>query len=398
MTTKKTSRRALLTSVMALVMCLVMLVGTTFAWFTDSVTSGVNTIKSGNLDVEVEYAKQPETDGELVWDAVTKTTKLFDNDTLWEPGHTEVVYLRVKNAGSLALKYSMNVANNAAFVGGTNVAGEKYSLADVLKVGAVKTENAYANREAAQAAVDGVATAITDTTVITENMEMLEAGAVSDIYALVLYMPTTVGNEANPITPNKASYIARFGLNVFATQAAKESDSFDNTYDENAAGYLKSMSFSFGEHEVTTSLQANGGYGAVQVERTAKVTIDADVYAVYSPNGNVWAAQAVKAGGSSKVIINGGTFTQVGVPADDPCDLIYALESATIEINGGTFKATQPERTLNCLDGSNAQIIVKGGSFYKYDPSNPTLGAGEVIVPDGYKVVQDGDWYTVTAA
>ena len=54
---KKTSRRALLTSVMALVMCLVMLVGTTFAWFTDSVTSGVNTIKSGNLDVALAYEK-----------------------------------------------------------------------------------------------------------------------------------------------------------------------------------------------------------------------------------------------------------------------------------------------------------------------------------------------------
>ena len=86
------------------------------------------------------------------------------------------------------------------------------------------------------------------------------------------------------------------------------------------------------------------------------------------------------------------------MPADDPvCDLIYALGNAQIEINGGTFKAVLPERTLNCKDGSNAKITVKGGSFYKYDPSNPTLGDNEVVVAAGYHVVQDGDWYKVVA-
>ena len=94
--------------------------------------------------------------------------------------------------------------------------------------------------------------------------------------------------------------------------------------------------------------------------------------------------------------LNGGDFRQVGVPADDPvCDLIYALGNATIEINGGTFKAVTPANTLNCKDGSNAKITVKGGSFYKYDPSHPTLGDNEVFVADGYKVVQNGDWFNV---
>ena len=106
---------------------------------------------------------------------------------------------------------------------------------------------------------------------------------------------------------------------------------------------------------------------------------------------------AVKAGDDSKVIINGGDFRQVDVPADDPCDLIYAIDRATIEINGGTFKAADPTRTLNCYDGSSAKIIVKGGSFYKYDPSHPTLGDNEVVVPEGYSVEQNGDWYTVVA-
>ena len=84
----------------------------------------------------------------------------------------------------------------------------------------------------------------------------------------------------------------------------------------------------------------------------------------------------------SKVIINGGDFRQVGAPADGNCDLIYASDNAQIEITGGTFKAAQPNRTLNCKDDSpNARITVKGGSFYKYNPSEPTLGDTELLLP-----------------
>ena len=94
----------------------------------------------------------------------------------------------------------------------------------------------------------------------------------------------------------------------------------------------------------------------------------------------------------------GGDFRQVGVPADDPiCDLIYATDKATIEIQGGTFKAVTPANTLNVIDSARgvAKIIVSGGSFYKYDPSHPAMGENEVFVADGYHVVQNGDWYTV---
>ena len=58
--------------------------------------------------------------------------------------------------------------------------------------------------------------------------------------------------------------------------------------------------------------------------------------------------------------------------------------------------AAQPERTLNCKDGSAAKIIVNGGRFYKYDPSHPTLGDNEIFLGAGCKVTQDGDWYVVT--
>ena len=387
--TKTNSKKALLSSAFALVLSVAMLIGTTFAWFTDTASTAVNKIQAGNLDVELEYSKNF-----TEWKKVNDTTKVFEDSTLWEPGRTEVVYLRVKNAGTLALKYTLGIYNlyNST---GKNVLGNKYSLSDYVKLGVAEADAAYADRAAAISAVQDSAktlNSIGDTGVVGADL----ATNTTKVYAMVLYMPTEVGNEANP--KNNDPYWAAkvsFGISVDATQAVSESDSFGNTYDEDAA-----ISFSSGKHEITQNMQANGRFGAVQAERTAQFTINADVYAVYNrdTSGTTGGAMAVSADGNSKVIINGGDFRQVGVPADDPvCDLIYALGNATIEINGGTFKATDPTRTLNCKDGSNAKITVKGGSFYKYDPSNPTLGDNEVFVAAGYHVVQDGDWFNVVA-
>ena len=390
----KSSKRALLLSALAIVLCIAMLIGTTYAWFTDTASTAVNKIQSGNLDVQLEYSKDF-----TEWKKVNDTTKLFEDSTVWEPGRTEIVYLRVKNAGTLALKYTLGIYNlyNST---GKNVLGNKYSLSDYVKLGAAEADAAYADRAAAISAVQDSAktlNSIGDTGVIGADL----ATNTTKVYAMVLYMPTEVGNEANP--KNNDPYWAAkvsFGISVSATQAMSESDSFDNTYDEDAATILSAISFSSGKHEITQNMQASGRFGAVQAERTAQFTINADVYAVYTKDtsGTTGGAMAVCADGNSKVIINGGDFRQVSVPDSDPvCDLIYALGNATVEINGGTFKAVTPANTLNCKDGSNAKIIVKGGSFYKYDPSHPTLGNNEVVVAAGYHVEQDGDWYKVVA-
>ena len=394
MNNKRATKRALLTSVMALAMCVVMLVGTTFAWFTDTASTAVNKIQAGNLDVKLMYSTDMQT-----WTEATEQTKLFDDNALWEPGYTQVVYLKVVNAGNLALKYEVST-NSYDMERGKNAAGELFYIDKFLRIGTATTENAFNGRSDAIAAIAGSEKNMGKEMQISDDWAVLDPKAESKPFAVVIYMPTTVGNEANNVQSWRHPSLKGFGLVVNATQATMESDSFDNTYDEKAATVLAAESASSGTHEITQNMQANGRFGAVQAERTAQYTINADVYAVYTKDasGTTGGAMAVCADGSSKVIINGGDFRQVGVPADDPvCDLIYALGNATIEINGGTFKATDPTRTLNCLDGSNAKITVNGGRFYKYDPSHPTLGDNEVVVATGYHVVQNGDWFNVVA-
>ncbi|MBQ1272551.1 MAG: hypothetical protein IIY12_03545, partial [Clostridia bacterium] len=107
---KKNTKRALLASALSLLLCVSMLVGTTYAWFTDSVTSANNVIQSGTLDVVLEYKTNWADD----WAPVDGNTKIFKEGALYEPGYTEVVYLRVSNPGSLALKYllSFNIEND----------------------------------------------------------------------------------------------------------------------------------------------------------------------------------------------------------------------------------------------------------------------------------------------
>lgn len=389
MKTKQSTKHALWASVTAIALCMVMLVGTTFAWFTDTASTGVNKIQAGNLDVKLMYSA----DNMATWKEATTETKLFDDNALWEPGYTQVAYLKVVNAGNLALKYDVTT-NSYDKERGKNAAGGLFYIDQYLKVGLAETETAFENRSAAITAISGSEKSMAKELRISKDWTVLEAGAESKPFAVVVYMPTTVGNEANNVQSWRHPSLKGFGLVVNATQATVESDSFSNTYDENAPTITTTISFSSGTHEVTENMQANGSFGAVQAEGTAQITINADVYAVYANK----AAMAVEAGGTSTVTINGGDFRQVGVPDGEPCDLIYATEKATIIINDGTFKATTPANTLNVLDANRgtAKIIVNGGRFYKYDPSHPTLGDNEISLGEGCNVTQDGDWFVVT--
>jgi len=222
MANKNATKRALTMSVISMLICIVMLMGTTFAWFTDSVVSGKNTIVAGNLDVELEYSK------DLVsWKSVEGMTDLFDVNALWEPGHTEVIYLRVRNLGTLALQYQFSTTFENTVIG-KSVLGNDIELSDYLEYGIKEGVTAkYATREAARADVTGVPL---DAYTMAGK---LEAKQTSAPIAYVVYMPETVGNEANHVTGTDAP-VVELGVNLVATQVEHENDSFGIDYDANA--------------------------------------------------------------------------------------------------------------------------------------------------------------------
>ena len=233
MKSKKTTRRALLTSMLSLLLCVSMLVGSTFAWFTDSVTSKNNIIQSGNLDVELYYQVEGQTD----WTKVTDTTNIFKENALWEPGHTEVVKLKVVNEGTLALKYQLGV-NIVSETESTNVKNEPLKLSDHIKFGIVDGAQTY-TRDTAVAAVDATATALNKaySSDVIKLLPKTDTNADNvDIVTLVVYMPTTVGNEAN-YAKGAAVPTINLGINLYATQVEAEMDSFGNDYDEGVVYY-----------------------------------------------------------------------------------------------------------------------------------------------------------------
>ena len=223
MTNARNTKKSLSVSILALLLCFSMLMGTTFAWFTDSVASENNVIKSGNLDIELEYWNGTE------WVDVAGKSDILTN-TLWEPGVTEVAYLRVANAGSLALKYQLGV-NIVSETEGVNVAGETFKLSDYINFGIIENVNgetgAYADRNAALEAV-------TEEQKISAGYTKASAMASGEeLYlALVVYMPTEVGNVAN----HNGTDIPQInlGIQIVATQMTAENDSFGSDYDSGA--------------------------------------------------------------------------------------------------------------------------------------------------------------------
>ena len=235
------TKRALLTSALAIVACVAMLVGSTFAWFTDTASTGVNKIQAGNLKLEVLYR----TSFEGEWQTLKDATDLFGGETtLFEPGHTRVVELKIKNAGSLSLKYKIGM-NVAAETAGVNMAGNPYKLSDYLKVATTGIQqydpadqiSSLMERLIFQKGDFGMWTARNFANFELEyasngRVHVLQPGA-AQILGIKVYMPGSVGNEANAISSEKAASIS-FGLNVVATQYTTERDSYGTQYDKDA--------------------------------------------------------------------------------------------------------------------------------------------------------------------
>ena len=208
MTSSKSTKRALITSALAILMCAAMLIGTTFAWFTDTASTGVNKIVSGNLKVDIIGADSDSHIEKLNFTKAATTDAEAGAEILWEPGCRYLTEgFRIANKGNLALKWKAQVNT------GTTAANEgNFDLLDVIDFYLVTK------------AADGTETE----TALDEFTGNLKKTETSDVYYIKGVMQTTAGNDYQGLTLDGIS------ITVVATQDTVESDSFDNQYDKDA--------------------------------------------------------------------------------------------------------------------------------------------------------------------
>ena len=409
MTNRKSTKRALRGSVMAMVLCLAMLVGATFAWFTDTASTGVNKIQAGNLDIELQYATKWDANGvPTKWEnAEGKTLPFLVNggipaegtQILWEPGCTYMLpELRVVNKGNLAVKYKVAIT-------GIN--------------GSAKLNNV----------IDWT---INDADINLTEMQ-LKAGEEGAAFTIKGHMQESAGNDYM----NES--IDGIAITVYATQDTVESDSFNNTYDENATypvvnvTELKEALTNGGVVAVTEDIQTNNieDTAAARIVISQPTTLNLEKKIITPDNmGNnntnfcaliIDADTTINAGenGGIDTGVNGGYGINVREGATVTINDGYyygggtavQVQEGTLVINGGTF-ACEPYSNptygynflINCVDSAykngTAKAIIQGGTFINFDPSNCTAeGAHTNFVADGYKVVFEthgtDTWYTV---
>ena len=341
MSNRKSTKRALLGSVMAMVLCLAMLIGATFAWFTDTTSTGVNKIQAGNLDVALEMKNAA---GQWV-PAEGKTLDFVkaagaENEAiLWEPGCTYTLpELRVVNNGNLALKYKIQI---------TGIQGDA-KLNEVIDW----TIN--------DAAID-----------LTEGH--LTAGQQGDAFTIKGHMQDTAGNDYQNLT------IDGIGINVVATQDTVESDSFHNQYDADA------------EYPITVTtgdeLQAivNNATAPVNVVLMNSITtnnfiIPEDKDVTLDLNGRT------VANAESHTILNKGHLTLKDSSADKSGQII-SLKGNTAALRNGDHAVCVVEGGTISRDGANGNTWHVVENFGKM-----TFNGGKVVLKNGNGFAITNGW------
>ena len=372
MTNSKSTKRALVSSALALLMCVTMLVGATFAWFTDTASTGVNKIQAGNLKMEVSYKNT--SDGEFT--VLNESTNVFKQDTLWEPGHVEYAVLNVKNIGTLALKYKLGI-NIAGETGSTNVLGNEFKLSDYIKFGVVDEDLSGKTR-------DEMVAAVTDSKLIKEGYSKeshLDTTDANETVTLVVWMPTDVGNKANYKVGAAVPEI-NLGINVAATQYTHESDSFGNQYDKDAQYPDVAYTQASTQDELNTALNnptdANGN-------PTSKIAVDLKKGSYTLPGDKM---------GNKEISITGTEDTVIDLKAGTAAhDASITMEGVTVESTNGNYTGIQHAAATTFKD-----CVIKGQPFlyaknvqyinctFEQDSSSAynvwTYGAGNVLFKD----------------
>lgn len=370
MTNKKNAKRAFLMSLVALVLCFTMLLGTTYAWFTDSVTSMNNIITSGNLDMELSYKPYGvETD----WTEVESDTQVFGKDAHYEPGYTEAVWLKIENVGSLAFRYNLSL-NVYSEKEGVNQDGKTFKLSDYLTVKALTTTSTdmetsgfYDTREQlVNNFAWGSAANSVDTDFKSGNVMALDGVAYSKddsnyadyntMYVLVvIQMPTAVGNEANH--DGETIPEIKFAVNAVATQLPHENDSFDNQYDKDA--------MVFTVEEANTLLAAGKNVILANcVDVDGVVTMPGNAGVLTLSNVSISSIQAT---GDAKLVIDGTVSvvaTQENTSAITSIGTLTISGSGKLTVEGnGTHAYGIGGDETQAVTISNVHIVSAEGGF-----------------------------------
>ena len=361
MTNSKSTKRALVSSALAILMCVAMLIGTTFAWFTDTASTGVNKIQAGNLDVALEMYENDEwvnAEGKIL--NFKKAEGAETEEILWEPGcRYELPELRVVNNGNLALKYKLAV---------TGIDGD--------------------------AKLNEVIDWTIDNAAIDSAEHILNANAQGEPFTIKGVMKTTAGNEYQGLS------IDGIAITVYATQATVESDSFNNQYDADAA-YKGTQEFTDGTYTLNKGgVALNPNEAAVKASgEGTNLTITGGFYDGGKGGNN----KCIEVSNGATVTIKDGTFT-VGGDANGVGNSVVYSYNGNVIIEGGFFYTNYSWKgryyVLNQNNSNPGTITVKGGTFVNYNPSTGDDNRGGNFVADGYNVMSEtkanGDvWYTV---
>ena len=340
MSNRKSTKRALLGSIMAMVLCLAMLIGATFAWFTDTTSTGVNKIQAGNLDVALEMK---DGDNWVSAEGKTLTFKTKDNraadQILWEPGCTyELPQLRVVNKGNLALKYKIQI---------TGIQGDA-KLNEVIDW----TIN--------DAAID-----------LTEGH--LTAGQQGDAFTIKGHMQETAGNDYQNLT------IDGIGINVVATQDTVESDSFHNQYDADAE---YPITVTTGDELQTIVNNATAPVNVVLMNNitTNNFVIPEDKDVTLDLNGRT------VTNAESHTILNKGHLTLKDSSADKSGQII-SLKGNTAALRNGDNAVCVVEGGTISRDGANGNTWHVVENFGKM-----TFNGGKVVLKNGNGFAITNGW------
>ena len=326
MTKSNSTKRALISSTLAILMCVAMLIGTTFAWFTDTASTAVNKIQSGKLDVALEMR---DSDGNWVSaEGKTLTFKTKDNrsakDILWEPGCTyELPELRVVNKGNLALKYKVVVSG---------IQGDA-KLNEVIDWSMT---------------VDG--SPAEDLNSIIDKI--LEPEADSGSIIISGHMDESAGNDYQNLS------IDGIAVTVYATQAVSEYDSYENTYDKKAEyGELVTT-----KEEFTAALAAGK-----DVILAADITLESELNinknaAIYGNGHTVMSGAPVRVASGNNVTFKNVRF-DAPVNAKNNASNLYASGlKGTLVLDGCVFSGTQWD-SVQILPETGAEIVINNCKF-----------------------------------